>query len=611
MCFHFRRSSRVSAALLAIGTAPLLLALMVVLIASPATAQVVLPYSTTIALSSVGQDETFTVDLGSLPLRPVLVVEASPDAHPDINLELEIADLPQIGGDANSCPGPTDSFVSTPSPGAASVSWDAWNCDPRIDAFAGTTATVIVRALDFGSWSPPADVDLVIRGETRVPFGTELAAFAPTLDPQTLDVPITKDTTLYERDGLGSNGLGEFLWAGTDAEPDMYGGTDLFAIRSLLAFNVAAIVPATAVVDDVTIDVEVLSLVGSGNVLDLHRVAADVGAPPVPWPEGDADAAGDEFLAGASTIPAATWLTRESPALAWGIVGGDPASPFPTPLASLPLATTGPVTLASPALTAAVADMAASGAGQDGFLLASPLAANDQGIQLASKDHVPNTIRPKMTVSFTPTEPYQGGQVATGAKSFIDEGEDLRWIYDLDEDDVFETDIGGVCTITDPSPLEGAIELPYTYDYAGDPSFTGLDCCTWQIQSAASGTVGAGQALFFHNLDPLDPANLPADFDGDGILDLCDNCLWLPNGPLLGTCLTGPSTGDPCRSELECVGGGCSLSQEDDDGDFVGNACPEPGFGLGLALCSAAAAGIGRRGRRPPRTRGRRPTPDT
>ena len=67
-----------------------------------------------------------------------------------------------------------------------------------------------------------------------------------------------------------------------------------------------------------------------------------------------------------------------------------------------------------------------------------------------------------------------------------------------------------------------------------------IDCCTWQIDGL--GTVGAGQALFFHNLDPNDPANMPPDTDFDGILDPCDNCIYTPNGPFLGSCSDGAET---------------------------------------------------------------------
>ena len=359
---------RLALGLLCSGLAPI----------ATARAQVALPFTTTVEFTGPGQIQSFLVDLGTLPLRPVLVAVATPDGmHADMSIELEIGDIPQIGGDANTCPGPLDTFVSDPEPGATEVRWDVWNCDPRVDAFAGTTATVTLRGLDFGSWGPPADVELVIRGETRVPFGTELTAYAPSFDTQTEDVPISKDTVIYERDGTGSNGLGEFLWAGTDAEPDMYGGTERYAIRSLLAFSVASIVPASAVVEDVQIDVEVLSLVGVGNVVDLHRVAADTGWPPISWPEGDADAAGDEFLAAPSSITAATWLARASPSIAWGAVGGDPANPLSMPLASQPITATGPASFSSAGLTAAVAQMAATGEDRDGFLLTSPLASGE------------------------------------------------------------------------------------------------------------------------------------------------------------------------------------------------------------------------------------------
>ena len=98
-----------------------------------------------------------------------------------------------------------------------------------------------------------------------------------------------------------------------------------------------------------------------------------------------------------------------------------------------------------------------------------------------------------------------------------------------------------------------------------------------------TGISGSGQALFFINVDGGNPANQPLDVDLDGIKDLCDNCPSVPNGPLLGSCITGSQIGNLCRSNQECDGGLCSFAQDDQDLDGEGNACvPEPGFVPGL-----------------------------
>jgi hypothetical protein len=65
------------------------------------------------------------------------------------------------------------------------------------------------------------------------------------------------------------------------------------------------------------------------------------------------------------------------------------------------------------------------------------------------------------------------------------------------------------------------------------------------------------------------------DTDSDGIPNHEDNCLLIPNGPELGTCLYG-TVGETCNSSQECDPNGfCSMNQEDRDRDNVGDVCDD------------------------------------
>ena len=59
----------------------------------------------------------------------------------------------------------------------------------------------------------------------------------------------------------------------------------------------------------------------------------------------------------------------------------------------------------------------------------------------------------------------------------------------------------------------------------------------------------------------------PFVLDSDGIPNSDDNCRYIPNGPLEGTCTNG-TIGELCTSNGDCGAGGfCSMNQEDSDGD--------------------------------------------
>jgi len=555
---------------------------------SSATAQVAIPFSTNVAFANTSQVATFVVDLGSLPLRPELFVQALPD-NPNLQLSIELDQFQIVSpGDDYYCPQPGQSIASAPATGNAELVWKAWTCDPEIDALDGETLRVSVRVVSFGGASAPVNVRIAMRGVTSPPTGTQLVPFWPP-GQHTITLTPIRDTTIYEKSPGGSNGAGQFLWVGRDVSPTP------FAIRSVLSFPVRrGPIPQTASIDAVTLRLDVESIVGTGNALQLWSSTFNGD-----WEEGIADAAGNEFAAGTSAVTAADWnRRRRAPDRFWGdefspSPGGDPIDL----LASQAVTTTGVKTVSSSALREYVENMLADGGStvsfQDGFVLRGPEAsAASSGVQIASRENAsPGATGPELVVTFTVPGGPQESTTLTGAVPFIDEGQNLRWIYDLDQDDVYITPVSGICT-TSP----GDEFMPYSYEFAGTPGFTGVDCCTWHLDSDESGTVGTGQLLFFHNLDATNPANLPPDTDRDGIRDLCDNCPNKANGPLLGSCLTGPRIGSPCRSNPECNGGLCDLAQQDTDFDKTGDACvPEPGTVAMLLAGSTALAGVGAR----------------
>ena len=560
----------------------------------PAQAADPLPIlASNVVLTSTATVRTYTVDLGTLPTRPALVVEVTPDgAHPNMQLQVEATNWLNGPGAPGVCPDATTSIVSSSGPGAVKfVNFTVQNCDPRPGAFAGATVEIRIRALNFGSSSAPASVAVEIRGETRPPTGTLTQQVDTFLNQQQVILPASRDTVLYEDLPTASNGAGDFLWTGEKVV--LFPVTIRSDRRSLLVFDVSPAITPVSIIDSAELRLGVTSVLNGGGTVALYRMATASGSS---WDEGNANAAGSEFDGATSASIAATWLYRAATFLAWTTPGGDIVG---SALASQSITTTGSKTLASTALVAAVQDMATSGDDRDGFMLAGPSATlPTRAVQLASSESATGGQRPELVVLFTPTEIYESGQISTTTKSFISEGQNFRWIYDLDHDDILVTNVGGVCEVVDTSSAQF---LPYTYHFQGTPGFTGVDCCGWRVDSPQTGTVGTGQALFFHNLDASNPANMPPDTDLDGIRNICDNCVSVPNGPLRGSCRVGPTIGAPCRSNQECGAGGiCSLAQEDANGDFTGDVCaPEPGFAAGLvAGLSLIAARARRRTRR-------------
>ncbi len=574
---------------------------------------VTLPHTVAdISFTNAGESVDVLVDLATLPIRPRIRAVATPDAsHADMTLDLRILDcgqeeffFPRIGDP------PTDpppylchdyyDWRSDLQAGEASVLAELWECLPdptNLWSARPDTCTVRLTADDLGASPPPATVDLSLTSATRIVTGSAAAVvdLSPT-PPVTVELPASKDATIYQ-DTSTANGAGQFLVTG--------GGTDSpFGFpelkRALIAFELedggGNPIPFGSDVLSASLTVDVSDTASDGFDLELYRMD-----PSRDWVEGGSDPSGSEIHGTLPTGGDATWFEYESPNLSWTSPGGD----FLTPAsASLTTFSTGPVSFSGPGLLADLEDMIDAPAGtsrNQGWLIEGPPGTLGSLPFFIHSRETPNSAQaPKLTIEYQENFVTQLS-VDVQDVTFKTNVDNFRWIYDPDPtDEVYavttvDPDTGsiqGECVALDTMDVTSP---PFAHTFLGVSTFEGHDCCTWQYD-VPDGTTATGQAVFHLNL----PLEVPVpDWDGDGIGNPCDNCRAIPNGPDGGTCVPASGEADGlsrCLSDQDCSGGDtCSLAQEDQDGDRVGDACPEPGATLMLSAGLLGLAGLARR----------------
>ena len=126
----------------------------------------------------------------------------------------------------------------------------------------------------------------------------------------TVTLQATRDSTLIEDiGGLYSNGGADYIFAGMTNRAEKR--------RALIAFDVAAQVPAGSTVTEVTLTLEMNKTRGPEHVISLHRVLAA-------WGEGNAVGAGIGQGAGDIAVEGdATWVFSVFETEAWEAPGGD------------------------------------------------------------------------------------------------------------------------------------------------------------------------------------------------------------------------------------------------------------------------------------------------
>lgn len=204
----------------------------------------------------------------------------------------------------------------------------------------------------------------------------------------TVQLAASRDNTLYEDPaGLLSNGRGQYLFVGVNATAAKR--------RALLAFDVAAVVPAKSRIVDVQLRLMASqSSATAPAAATLHRAT-------VSWGEGASVATGGEGGGGAALPGDATWLHAVAPGALWAQPGGD-FDPVPSSTASMPA--TGAFTFErTEDLIADVQDWLDGTHANHGWIVKTAETAADAARRIDSRDNTNMLgVQPQLTITYLP-----------------------------------------------------------------------------------------------------------------------------------------------------------------------------------------------------------------
>lgn len=199
----------------------------------------------------------------------------------------------------------------------------------------------------------------------------------------TVNLTANKDNTLYESNTGGiSNGAGDKLFAGkTQNSGDLR--------RALVHFDLSSI-PTNAIVSSASLSFQVTKT-RSGGSLNLHVLTSD-------WGEGSSVAGGQGGGGASATSGDATWVHTFFNTSNWTTVGGDFSS---SSSASATASSTGPISFTSPQLVTDIQNWIDGTSSNFGWIVLGNEGQNGSSIRLASKEHVTNTFRPTLSITYT------------------------------------------------------------------------------------------------------------------------------------------------------------------------------------------------------------------
>jgi hypothetical protein len=203
----------------------------------------------------------------------------------------------------------------------------------------------------------------------------------------TVTLQAVQDNTLFEDSTGGiSNGAGDFLFVGRTGQPS---GRALR--RTLLAFDVAELLPAGATVQSASLSLSMTKTISGPQQIGLHRVLA-------PWGEGASDADGGEGRGTDAAEGDATWTHRVAGSTEWQTPGGDFV---PTASATTEVNGVADYVWSSDGLVTDLQYWLAHPDEEFGWLLSGEETATFAAKQFASRENSDSTLRPELTIEYT------------------------------------------------------------------------------------------------------------------------------------------------------------------------------------------------------------------
>ncbi len=211
-----------------------------------------------------------------------------------------------------------------------------------------------------------------------------------------------RDATLYDdAGGTIGNGSGRYFFVG---KPRLTGPR-----RALLSFDVASCIPPGAIINSVTLQVNLSRTRTADQDIELHRVLAD-------WGEGASDAGGSEGQGTGAATGDATWVHTFFNTSSWTSPGGDFS---PTVSATIPVGNAlVPYTWGSTSqMVADVQDWLDNPATNHGWAMTGP-EAFQSAKRFESNDSPTEVNRPRLTIDYTAD--CFAGSVNSGVGSITD-----------------------------------------------------------------------------------------------------------------------------------------------------------------------------------------------